>query len=77
MAGSSFFAKRAFNSTNARDLGRGSLRGLVSSGLPLERALTALSDEADDETQSHLAASLRSEVNAGSGFAKALAQQSA
>ena len=72
-AGGSFFAKRAFNTTTLAIWTR-QLAGLVSSGLPLERALTALSDEADDETQSHLAAALRSEVNAGSGFAKALSQ---
>jgi general secretion pathway protein F len=50
------------------------LAGLVSSGLPLERALTALADEADDERQRHLVAVLRAEVNAGSTFARALAQ---
>ncbi len=72
-SGRSFFAKRAFSSTTLAIWTR-QLAGLVSSGLPLERALTALSDESDDETQSHLAASLRSEVNAGSGFAKALSQ---
>ncbi len=48
------------------------LAGLVSSGLPLERALTALADEADDERQRELVAHLRSEVNAGASFAKAL-----
>ncbi len=50
------------------------IAGLVSSGLPLERALTALADEADVETQRHLVAALRAEVNAGAPFAKALAQ---
>lgn len=50
------------------------LAGLVGAGLPLERALTALSDEADDERQRHLVAALRAEVNAGSTFARALAQ---
>ena len=39
--------------------------GLVSSGLTLERALTALSEETDDERQRHLVAVLRAEVNAG------------
>ena len=48
------------------------LAGLVSAGLPLERALTALADEAEDERQRGLVAALRAEVNAGSGFAKAL-----
>ena len=50
------------------------LAGLVSASLPLERALTALSEEADDPRQRNLVAALRAEVNAGSGFAKALAQ---
>src|SRR3954447_26889634 len=49
------------------------LAGLVGSGLPLERALTALSDEAEDPKQRELVAHLRSEVNAGSPFARALA----
>jgi general secretion pathway protein F len=46
--------------------------GLVAAGLPLERALTALADEAEDERQRSLVAGLRAEVNAGSPFAKAL-----
>lgn len=50
------------------------LAGLVASGLPLERALTALSDEADDDRQRQLVAALRAEVNAGSTFARALGQ---
>ncbi|HET8744274.1 MAG TPA: type II secretion system inner membrane protein GspF [Ramlibacter sp.] len=50
------------------------LAGLVGSGLTLERALTALADEADTEQQHHLVAALRAEVNAGSSFAKALAR---
>lgn len=48
--------------------------GLVAAGLPLERALTALADEADEEPQRNLVAALRAEVNAGAPFAKALAQ---
>ncbi len=48
--------------------------GLVSSGLTLERALSSLSEEADDERQRHLVAVLRAEVNAGSPFARALSQ---
>ncbi len=48
------------------------LAGLVGSGLPLERALTALSEEADDARQRELVAHLRAEVNAGSPFARAL-----
>ena len=41
--------------------------------MPLERALTALGDEAEDERQRELVAHLKSEVNAGSPFARALA----
>jgi general secretion pathway protein F len=48
------------------------LAGLVGSGLPLERALTSLADEAEDLRQRELVAHLRAEVNAGSAFAKAL-----
>jgi general secretion pathway protein F len=50
------------------------LASLVGSGLPLERALAALSDEAESEKQAHLVANLRAEVNAGLGLAKAMAQ---
>ena len=49
------------------------LAGLISSGLPLERALTALMEEIDNEPQRQMVASLRAEVNGGSTFAKALA----
>jgi general secretion pathway protein F len=52
------------------------LAGLMSSGLPLERALTALMEEADTERQRNLVASLRAEVNAGSPFARALSGHS-
>jgi general secretion pathway protein F len=50
------------------------LAGLVAAGLPLERALSALSDEAEDPRQQRLVAALRSEVNAGAPFARALSQ---
>ncbi len=50
------------------------LAGLVGSGLPLERALTALAEEATDERQRHLVAALRAEVNGGATFAAALGQ---
>lgn len=53
------------------------LASLVGSGLPLERALTALSEEAESEKQAHLIASLRAEVNAGLGLSKAMAQHPA
>jgi general secretion pathway protein F len=50
------------------------LAGLVGSGLPLERALTALTEEAENERERDLVAALRAEVNAGSSFGKALSQ---
>jgi general secretion pathway protein F len=49
------------------------LAGLVGAGLTLERALTALMEEADSEPARNLVAALRAEVNAGASFAKALA----
>lgn len=48
------------------------LAGLVASGLPLERALTALAEETESRRQHELVAHLKSEVNAGSSFARAL-----
>jgi general secretion pathway protein F len=66
------FSRRVFNSTTLAVWTR-QLAGLVGAGLPLERALTALSDEAEDQRQRELVAHLRSEVNAGSPFARALA----
>lgn len=50
------------------------LAGLVASGLPLERALSSLSDEAEKAPERELVATLRAEVNAGAPFARALAQ---
>ena len=66
------FTRRVFSST-ALAVWTRQLAGLVGSGLPLERALTALTDEAEDPRQRELVAHLRSEVNAGSPFARALA----
>ncbi|WP_038207459.1 type II secretion system inner membrane protein GspF [Xenophilus azovorans] len=63
--------RRVFDSTTLAVWTR-QLAGLVGSGLPLERALTALTDEAENEPQRRLVAALRAEVNAGSGFARAL-----
>jgi general secretion pathway protein F len=63
---------RVFDSTSLAVWTR-QLAGLVGSGLPLERALSALGDEAEDRKQRELVAHLRSEVNAGSPFARALA----
>ena len=50
------------------------LSGLVNAGLPLERALAALSDEAETPRQRDFVSALRTEVNAGAPFAKALSQ---
>lgn len=66
------FGRRVFSST-ALAIWTRQLAGLVGSGLPLERALTALTDEASDPRQRELLAHLRAEVNAGSPFARALA----
>jgi len=66
------FGRRIFSSTELAVWTR-QMAGLVGSGLPLERALTALVDEAEDPRQRELVAHLRSEVNAGSPFARSLA----
>ena len=57
-------APRVF-SPAARTVWTRQLAGLLVSGLPLERALTALMEEAPDRRQQELLALLRSEVNAG------------
>ena len=72
-AGRRLFGARAFTADGLAIWTR-QLAGLVSASLPLERALTALCDEAEDPRQRNLVAALRAEVNAGSGFAKALSQ---
>jgi general secretion pathway protein F len=50
------------------------LASLVNAGLPLERALSALSEEASSPAQRDLVALVRAEVNAGAPLAQALAQ---
>lgn len=65
------FGGRVFNTANLTIWTR-QLAGLVSSGLPLERALTALTDEAEDEKRRNVVAALRAEVNGGASFARAL-----
>jgi general secretion pathway protein F len=65
------FTRRAFSSTTLAVWTR-QIAGLVGAGLPLERALTALADEAETPQQRELVAHLRAEVNAGSPFARAL-----
>jgi general secretion pathway protein F len=71
--GSSLFTRSIFNATRLAIWTR-QLAGLITSGLPLERALTALTDEAENERERHLVAALRAEVNAGSPFGRALAR---
>jgi general secretion pathway protein F len=65
-------SRRAFSATGLAVWTR-QLAGLVGAGLPLERALSLLADEAEAPRQRELLAHLRSEVNAGSPFARALA----
>ena len=66
------WSKRVFNAT-ALAIWTRQIAGLVTSGLPLERALTALAEESDNEPQRQLVAGLRAEVNGGAAFATALA----
>ena len=49
------------------------LASLVNAGLPLERALSALLEQADTPAQRELQAQVRAEVNAGAPLAQALA----
>ena len=65
------FSRRVFSGTGLAVWTR-QLAGLVTAGLPLERALTALADESEDARARELVAHLRAEVNAGSPFARAL-----
>lgn len=67
----SLFGGRVFSATELAIWTR-QIAGLISYGLPLERALTALTDEAENEKQRNLVASLRAEVNGGASFARAL-----
>ncbi|MCZ2290347.1 MAG: type II secretion system inner membrane protein GspF [Burkholderiales bacterium] len=66
------FTRRVFTNAGLTVWTR-QLAGLVASGLPLERALTALAEESEDERARELISHLRSEVNAGSSLARALA----
>jgi len=66
-----FFVPKAFSSSGLAVWTR-QLAGLVGAGLPLERALTALADEAEEQRQRDLIAHLRSEVNGGTPFARAM-----
>jgi general secretion pathway protein F len=70
-AQASRFSRRVFTSTTLAVWTR-QMAGLVGSGLPLERSLTALMEDCEDARQRELIAHLRSEVNAGNTFARAL-----
>jgi general secretion pathway protein F len=71
-AGGNALRRRVFTATTLAIWTR-QLAGLVSAGLPLERALTALAEEAEEPKLRELLAHLRAEVNAGSSFARSLA----
>ena len=66
------FSRRVFDSSSLAVWTR-QIAGLVGAGLPLERALTALADESESPRQRELVVHLRSEVNGGAPFARALA----
>jgi len=70
---SRLFTRTVFSATSLAIWTR-QLAGLVGAGLPLERALTALTEESENERERNLVAALRAEVNAGSTFGKALAR---
>ena len=67
------FQTRAFSAA-ALTVWTRQLASLTQAGLPLERALSALVDEAVTPRQRDVMASLRAEVNAGQSFAAALSQ---
>ncbi|MBB1162243.1 type II secretion system inner membrane protein GspF [Aquariibacter albus] len=68
----SFGLRRRIFSGTGLALWTRQLAGLVGAGLPLERALTALAEEAEGAPLRELLAELRAEVNGGSPFARAL-----
>lgn len=67
------WGRRAF-SAQQHSVWTRQLAGLVSAGLPLERALSALAEEAETEAQRDLVATIRAEVNGGAPLGTALAQ---
>lgn len=74
--GRPLWASRVFSRTELAVWTR-QLAGLVGAGLPLERALGALGEEAAKPTQQRLMAALRAEVNGGAPLARALEQHPA
>jgi general secretion pathway protein F len=71
--GAGLFSRAKFNALE-RTLFTRQLASLLSAGLPLERALQALTDEAERDVTRSAMAQIRSEVAAGSSFAKSLEQ---
>lgn len=67
------FRRRAFNSQELALFTR-QIAGLLISGLPVEKALSALAEDADRADQSNLLSALKSEVSAGHSFGAALSQ---
>jgi len=63
--------RKAFSSSQ-RAVWTRQLAELVGSGLTVERALAALTDESEHERQRNLLATIRAEVNAGSSLGRAL-----
>ena len=71
-AHTALWTRRVFSAAQRASWTR-QLAGLVAAGLPLERALAALAEDLPSEAQRALIGHVRSEVSAGSSFAKALA----
>ncbi|MGC9162074.1 MAG: type II secretion system inner membrane protein GspF [Thiomonas sp.] len=67
------FARRVFNNQELTLFTR-QMAGLLVSGLPVEKALAALADDADRAEVGNLLSNLKSEVSAGHGFGAALGQ---
>jgi general secretion pathway protein F len=65
------WTRRAFNA-NQLAIWTRQLAGLVSAGLPLERALSSLAEEAETPAQRDVVATVRAEVNSGSTLGSAL-----
>lgn len=67
------FSRRLLNAQQIALLTR-QIAGLLVSGLPLERALAALADDADRAEVGHMLSAIKSEVAGGHSFATALGQ---
>ncbi|OYV29719.1 MAG: type II secretion system protein GspF [Thiomonas sp. 20-64-9] len=67
------FSRRVFNNQE-RTLFTRQIAGLLVSGLPVEKALAALADDADSAEVGNLLSNLKSEVSAGHSFGAALGQ---